>query len=186
MVTTNTTTTATRAIHLILGGARSGKSQYGEQCAQAYEQSSKKPVVYLATAQAHDLEMEERIKHHQHQRPSHWLTIEEPFKLAQAITQAQQEFPGSLVLVDCLTLWVSNCLLQAEATWQAEKQALLASLSTLQSPLIMVSNEVGWGIVPMGELSRKFVDESGRLHQQLASLASKVSLVVAGIPMTVK
>lgn len=183
---TDKKTADNHAIHLILGGARSGKSQYAEQCAQAYEHSSREKVFYIATAQSQDKEMAERIEHHQTQRPDHWHTIEEPYKLAQVITEVQTEFPGSLILVDCLTLWVTNCLLQSEQTWLSEKQALLDSVRQLQSPLIMVSNEVGWGIVPMGELSRQFIDETGRLHQQLASLATSVSLVVAGIPMQVK
>lgn len=183
---TYTKTADNRAFHLILGGARSGKSQHAEHCAQAYEHNSKESVAYIATAQAHDKEMDVRIERHQQQRPNHWQTVEEPFKLAHVITQVQAEFPNRLILVDCLTLWVSNCLLQSDDTWQNEKQALLDCIPLLQSPIIMVSNEVGWGIVPLGELSRKFVDESGRLHQQLASLATAVSLVVAGIPMTVK
>ncbi len=186
MVINSTTVADNCAFHLILGGARSGKSQYAEQCAQTFEQISRKEIVYIATAQAHDQEMEARIEHHQQQRPDHWRTVEAPFNLAEAIMQTQAELPNSLVLVDCLTLWVSNCLLQADDVWKQEKQALLGCIPLLKSPLIMVSNEVGWGIVPMGELSRKFVDESGRLHQQLASLATTVSLVVAGIPMTVK
>ena len=186
MVINSTKMADNRAFHLILGGARSGKSHYAEQCAQEYEQLNTQTVVYIATAQAHDSEMQSRIEHHQQQRPSHWHTLEEPTTLAQTIMQSQAVFPTSPILIDCLTLWVTNCLLQKEDVWQREKQALLDCLSLVQSPLIMVSNEVGWGGVPMGELSRQFVDESGRLHQQLANMATQVSLVVAGIPLTVK
>lgn len=172
--------------HLILGGARSGKSQYAERCAQTHEEHSSHSVIYIATAQANDHEMHQRIEQHQQQRPKHWLTIEEPIGLAQALEQAQKEFPSCLILVDCLTLWLSNCLLRSDDLWQREKQALLDCLTTFSSPLLMVSNEVGYGIVPLGEISRKFVDESGRLHQLLAARAQRVSLVVAGIPVTVK
>src|SRR5690554_7148942 len=92
----------------------------------------------------------------------------------------QNEAPDSIILIDCLTLWVSNCLLHSEESWQQEKSALFNALEQINNPIIMVSNEVGWGIVPMGELSRRFVDESGRLHQELARVAQRVSLVVAG------
>lgn len=186
MFTTDQKTADNHAIHLILGGARSGKSQYAEQCAQTEEHSSKEKVFYIATAQPQDQEMSERIAHHQQQRPRHWHTIEAPLHLAQVMIEVQTEFPGSVILIDCLTLWVTNCLLQSESTWQHEKQALLDCLMQSQSPIIMVSNEVGWGIVPLGELNRRFVDESGRLHQQIAKQANRVSLVVAGIPLQVK
>lgn len=190
MVISNTTIEDTipnnQTFHFILGGARSGKSQYAEQCAQTYEEHSSNSVIYIATAQAYDNEMQARIEHHKRQRPQHWHTIEQPLKLAQALVNAQSEHPDSLILVDCLTLWVSNCLLHPDDIWPQERQALLDCIPHLKSPLIMVSNEVGWGIVPLGEISRKFVDESGRLHQQLAALAQQVSMVVAGIPVAVK
>lgn len=179
-------TTDTRALHLVLGGARSGKSRYAEQCAQDYQQRNTGSVVYVATAQANDAEMSERIEHHQQDRPAYWYTVEEPIKLATALMRIQNEAPDSIILIDCLTLWVSNCLLHSEESWQQEKSALFNALEQVNNPIIMVSNEVGWGIVPMGELSRRFVDESGRLHQELARVAQRVSLVVAGIPVKVK
>lgn len=175
------------AIHLVLGAARSGKSRYAEACAQAQEQAAARPVVYIATAQGLDGEMDERIAHHRQQRPAHWPTLEEPLQLAACLQQAAERYPGAPLLVDCLTLWVTNCLLQPQPElWQQQRQALLHVLPQLTQPVLLVSNEVGWGIVPMGELSRRFVDESGRLHQAIAALASDVTLVVAGIPVPVK
>lgn len=174
-------------IHFILGAARSGKSRYAEQQAQLAEERSGLPVVYIATAQARDTEMDQRIRHHRDQRPVHWLTLEEPVQLAACLQQAQTQYPGSPLLVDCLTLWVTNCLLHDDSEcWKRERQTFLNLLPQLQQPLLLVSNEVGWGIVPMGELSRRFVDESGRLHQAIAAQAQAVTLVVAGIPMAVK
>lgn len=168
---------------LILGGARSGKSRYAEQCAQL----SNQPVVYIATAQALDPEMDQRILHHRAQRPAQWATVEEPLKLAQAIETIAVNQPQALILIDCLTLWLTNCLLADDPDcWPREKAALLALLPQCHNPLLLVSNEVGHGIVPMGELSRRFVDEAGRLHQDIAARVPQVTLVVAGIPMAVK
>lgn len=171
-------------IQLILGGARSGKSRYAEQ--QACD--SRASVAYIATAQALDSEMDQRIEHHRDRRPAHWLTIEQPLQLAAAIEQAPAD---ALILVDCLTLWVTNCLLHEDPQcWPAERQALLDTLAKMQADgsrtVLLVSNEVGYGIVPMGDLSRRFVDESGWLHQSIAQMADGVTLVVAGIPMRVK
>ena len=168
---------------LILGGARSGKSRYAEQCAQ----QSKRPVVYIATAQALDPEMDQRILHHRAQRPVQWTTVEEPVRLAQSIENIALNQPQALILIDCLTLWLTNCLLADDPDcWPREKAALLAMLQQVHNPQLLVSNEVGHGIVPMGELSRRFVDEAGRLHQDIAALVPAVTLVVAGIPMAVK
>ncbi|MCD8522142.1 MAG: bifunctional adenosylcobinamide kinase/adenosylcobinamide-phosphate guanylyltransferase [Saccharospirillaceae bacterium] len=173
-------------LELILGGARSGKSRYAE--AQAAELAGEAAeVVYIATAQALDGEMQQRIMHHREQRPAHWLTLEEPLQLAVALQRVRQEHPAAVILVDCLTLWLTNCLLCDQSDdWERQKAALLDELQRLQQPLLLVSNEVGYGIVPMGELSRRFVDEAGRLHQDIARLAHDVTLVVAGIPMAVK
>lgn len=173
--------------HLVLGAARSGKSRYAEQQAEQISEQCGLPVVYIATARAWDEEMTQRIDHHRDQRPTHWPTIEEPVQLAACLQQAQAQYPGSPLLVDCLTLWVTNCLLHSDpACWERERRALLDVLPVVQQPLLLVSNEVGWGIVPMGELSRRFVDESGRLHQAIAAQVQAVTLVVAGIPMAVK
>ena len=176
------------SIHLILGGARSGKSQFAQQQAQALEQP-KTPVVYVATASAQDSEMAERIQHHRQHRPAHWPTVETHTQLADTLTQVCVQHPQSPVLVDCLTLWLSNCLIadeQQSGTWAQERAALFSILTNYPQPLLTVSNEVGSGIVPMGELSRRFVDEAGRLHQDLAKIASQVTLVVAGLPLILK
>lgn len=163
---------------LILGGARSGKSRYAEQLASASDCA----VTYVATAEAGDTEMAARITHHQQQRPSHWVTREVPLDLAGVI--ASSHGPGQLILVDCLTLWLSNCL--AEGTVEPRQQQLLAALSETRARVILVSNEVGSGVVPLGQLSREFVDCSGRLHQQLAALCDTVTLIVAGLPLPLK
>ncbi|CAB1223035.1 bifunctional adenosylcobinamide kinase/adenosylcobinamide-phosphate guanylyltransferase [Acinetobacter bouvetii] len=168
-------------IQLILGGARSGKSRLAEQMAK----DSGLAVTYIATAQALDTEMQERIAHHQQQRPSTWNVVEEPYFLASQLQQL--DAPNQLILIDCLTLWMTNLLMHEDTSLQqVECQKLLALLPDLQSQVILVSNETGLGVVPMGEISRKFVDESGRLHQQLGQIADKVMFCVAGFPMILK
>ena len=168
-------------IQLILGGARSGKSRFAEQAAK----DSNLNVTYIATAQAFDREMQARIDHHQAQRPKHWTVIEEPLYLAECLMRVDE--PNQLILVDCLTLWMSNLLMHENAELQSQEcLKLLEVLPTLQSELILVSNETGLGVIPMGEISRKFVDESGRLHQQLGQIAEKVVFCVAGFPMMLK
>ncbi|MEN3980356.1 bifunctional adenosylcobinamide kinase/adenosylcobinamide-phosphate guanylyltransferase [Acinetobacter sp. CWB-B33] len=168
-------------IQFILGGARSGKSRLAEQTAIA----SNKPVTYIATAQAWDNEMQERIAHHQAQRPAAWTLVEEPLHLAVRLKQLDQA--GHVILVDCLTLWMSNLLMQKDENIQADECAqLLQVLPVLQAEILLVSNETGLGVVPMGQISRKFVDESGRLHQQLGQIADKVVFCVAGFPMILK
>lgn len=168
-------------LQLILGGARSGKSRLAEQIAK----DSTSDVIYIATAQAWDDEMQSRIKHHQQQRPDHWQVIEENFYLADRLLQIDQE--NQVVLVDCLTLWMTNLLMHEHVELQIQQcQKLLDVLLKLKSDIILVSNETGLGVVPMGEISRKFVDESGRLHQQLGQIANKVVFCVAGFPMTLK
>ena len=223
-------------VRLIIGGARSGKSSLAEQ----YAKSSNLPVTYIATAQAFDAEMQQRIAQHQADRPEHWQLIESPLQLAKTIevvlSNSQQD---SCILVDCLTLWLSNSLLKPSdeiehgsecnlSNWQQEKQQLLNLLerlqqgkclqqeNSLQQPdniqsndgsqsqnsqsensqsqnyqprqveIILVSNEVGHGIVPMGELSRQFVDQAGWLHQAIARIANNVEFVMAGLPLTLK
>ncbi|OOR89887.1 bifunctional adenosylcobinamide kinase/adenosylcobinamide-phosphate guanylyltransferase [Moraxella caviae] len=167
-------------IHLILGGARSGKSRHAETLAKA----SNKKVIYIATAQAFDDEMHVRISHHQNSRPKHWQTLETPIKLAETLTKWGDD--DSVLLVDCLTLWLSNLLLAGDDVFESESQAFLDVLATYQGELILVSNETGLGVVPMGELSRRFVDESGFLHQKLAQIADEVVFCVAGLPMMLK
>jgi adenosylcobinamide kinase / adenosylcobinamide-phosphate guanylyltransferase len=168
-------------LQLILGGARSGKSRLAEQIAK----DSDLAVVYIATAQALDDEMQQRIEHHRQQRPEHWQVYEEPIYLADRLLQCDQ--PNQLILVDCLTLWLTNLLLSEDTTLlQQQTEKLLAVLAQLQAQVILVSNETGLGVVPMGEISRRFVDEAGRLHQALGQLAHKVTFCVAGFPMILK
>ncbi len=168
--------------HLVLGGARSGKSRFAERTALAIGVAQSGTPTYLATATALDSEMSERISQHQQQRQNaQWQLLEEPLHLGKQISRF---IATDVVLIDCLTLWLSNCL-HAE-NWLGQKQQFIEQLRTSKANFILVSNEVGNGIVPMGELSRKFVDESGWLHQEIAELCSDVTLVVAGIPTTLK
>ena len=165
---------------LILGGRRSGKSGYAERCGLA--DATARRHVYIATGQAHDEAMAERIAHHRADRDARWHTVEAPLGLAKVLEA--ENTPGTVILVDCLTLWLSNAL--AADCWASERDALLAVLPTCQARVLMVSNEVGSGIVPLGELSRLFADEAGRLHQALAGLCRHVDLVVAGLPLHLK
>ncbi|WP_431687969.1 bifunctional adenosylcobinamide kinase/adenosylcobinamide-phosphate guanylyltransferase [Hahella sp. NBU794] len=166
---------------LILGGVKSGKSALAEQLAI----SQGKPVVYIATATAGDGEMAARIAHHRARRPSSWGLIEAPIYLADAIRDAMQE--GSLVLVDCLTLWLTNLLISdSKELFEQQRQALLEMLSDLDGDVIFVSNETNMGITPLGELTRRYCDEAGLLHQALAALCDRVVLTVAGLPHCLK
>lgn len=164
---------------LILGGARSGKSALAERRAQA----SAMAVTYIATAVAGDAEMAQRIARHRADRPDHWQTVEEPLELAAVLRD--RAAPDRCLLVDCLTLWLSNLLAEDQALLQ-QQAALLEVLPSLPGRIILVSNEVGLGVVPVGELSRRFVDEAGRLHQRLAAACDRVTLVVAGLEHTLK
>ncbi|WP_144392527.1 bifunctional adenosylcobinamide kinase/adenosylcobinamide-phosphate guanylyltransferase [Pleionea sediminis] len=166
-------------IHLVIGGARSGKSNYAEKLAQ----KSSQPITYIATATAGDDEMKKRIAYHQQDRPKEWMLIEEPFYLSDHINLLKNQF----VLIDCLTLWLSNwlCTYDVEAFAQ-EKDSFINALLNSKSSITLVTNEVGSGIVPMGELSRDFVDQAGWLNQAIASVADKVTLVVAGCPLSLK
>lgn len=149
-------------LQLILGGARSGKSRLAEQTAISMQLA----VTYVATAQALDPEMQSRIAHHQNQRPAHWSLVEEPLFLAKTLQKIDR--PNQIILVDCLTLWLTNLLLlEDQNIQQFECEQLLKILPTLESEVILVSNETGLGVVPLGEISRRFVDEAGRLHQAL-------------------
>lgn len=166
---------------LILGGARSGKSALAEQWASQLGGQ----VLYIATAAQGDEEMGERIGHHQARRPASWGLLEEPLALAAAL--GAHAAPDRVLLVDCLTLWLSNLLcLEDEARFVAERDALLNVVPRLHGEVIFVSNEVGMGIVPMSALARRFVDESGRLHQQLAIHCESVVFVAAGLPLYLK
>jgi adenosylcobinamide kinase / adenosylcobinamide-phosphate guanylyltransferase len=166
---------------LILGGVRSGKSRLAEQHALA----TGLPVTYIATATADDEEMRARIAHHQAQRSVQWQLIEEPLALATALQHAAKNH--HCVLVDCLTLWLTNLLCTHDETrLQAEVTALLQILPTLPGHIILVSNETGMGVVPLGELTRRYCDEAGRLHQAIALTCERVILTVAGLPLILK
>ena len=165
---------------LLIGGARSGKSALAEQWAR----ESGREVVVIVTAHAGDEEMAARIAAHQTARPPEWCTVEAPVDLAGALQRA--DGPRRCVVVDCLTLWLSNCLLADSATWARERDALLAIVPQLSAELLLIGNEVGHGIVPLGALNRHFVDESGRLHQQLAQRCERVRLVMAGCVLALK
>jgi adenosylcobinamide kinase/adenosylcobinamide-phosphate guanylyltransferase len=164
---------------LVLGGQRSGKSAYAERLVEAQPAD----CVYLATAEAHDSEMARRIAEHQARRGSRWSTVEEPLDLPGALAEAAG--PGRTVLVDCLTLWLSN-LLGHERDVAAERTRLCDALAELRGPAVLVSNEVGQGVIPENKLARQFVDESGRLHQAVAAVAGRVVFVTAGLPQTLK
>jgi adenosylcobinamide kinase/adenosylcobinamide-phosphate guanylyltransferase len=177
---------------LVFGGARSGKSAHAERIAAA----SGKQVVYIATAAAGDEEMTARIAHHRAQRPQHWHTVEEPVALAAAL--AEWRAPQRLVLVDCLTLWLSNLmfsegaqypdvgLVELPARFHQQRAALLDELAQQRGDVVLVSNEVGMGIVPCGAVSRSYADEAGRLNQSVAAVCDRVAFVAAGLPLLLK
>ena len=164
---------------LILGGARSGKSRYGEQLVE----NARGRHVYIATAQARDSEMRDRISHHQKRRGSKWSLIEEPLALGDIIRH--QVTDDQCVLVDCLTLWLSN-LMGAEKNIEASVDDLIAALRTCKGQLVFISNEVGQGIVPDNAMARLFRDEAGRMHQRLAEVCDAAVMVVAGLPLVLK
>ena len=171
--------------HLILGGARSGKSAYAEKLAT----ESGLHVTYIATAQIYDTEFGARVQHHKNRRPADWALIEEPHYLAATLSRLAAT--DQCLIVDCLTLWLAqwicvDCKPPKESSWPAEREALLAVLPNLPGTVILVSNEVGMGIVPLGEINRQFQDEQGRLNQAIAALTNKVTFVAAGLPMLLK
>lgn len=170
---------------LILGGARSGKSAYAERLAT----ESGLDVTYVATAQVYDAEFGIRVEHHQHRRPAHWKTIEVPHRLAEVLRR--EAAADRCLIVDCLTLWVAQCICPDCAppegvNWGAQYADLLQTIPALPGKIILVSNEVGMGIVPLGELSRLFQDEAGRLNQAVASLCREVIFIAAGLPLKLK
>ena len=168
-------------LQLILGGARSGKSRLAEKLAA----ESGLAVIYIATSQPLDGEMSERVRHHRERRPPHWGLIEEPVELARVLRDNARA--DTCLLVDCLTLWMTNLLmLEDPQSLIAEREALLECLADLPGEIVFVSNETGMGVVPLGELTRRYVDEAGWLHQALAECCQRVVLTVAGLPLTLK
>ena len=164
---------------LVIGGARSGKSRYAQARAEALDAR----LVFIATAQAFDDEMTDRIARHRADRGLRWMTVEEPLDLPAAISTHSSE--GSAVLVDCLTLWASNLLL-ADHDPTVAAQALTEAISSCRGPLILVANEVGLGIVPGNALARRFRDYAGLINQAVAAAVGEVVMTVAGIPVPIK
>ncbi len=162
---------------LVLGGARSGKSRFAEAMITATGQQA----IYLATAEARDAEMTARIAHHRAERGAGWITIEEPLDI---VLRLGTETRGP-VLIDCLTLWLSN-LMGADRDVPREADRLMTALPRIGVPVVLVANEVGLGIVPDNALARRFRDEAGRLNQRIAAIASRVVFIAAGLPMTLK
>jgi adenosylcobinamide kinase/adenosylcobinamide-phosphate guanylyltransferase len=178
---------------LIIGGARSGKSAL----AQTRARQSGLAVVFLATAAADDAEMARRVAHHRQHRPPEWISVEEPLQLGSALSR--HAGAGTCILVDCLTLWLSNLFFAGRAAVQAEAgepidcpllseqiAALLERIANFPGHLILVSNEVGCGIVPMNAVARAFADEQGRLNQRVAAVCDRVTLTAAGLPLELK
>ena len=166
---------------LVLGGARSGKSRYAESLIDALPPAWQPPWTYLATAQAGDEEMAERIRAHRARRGADWRVIETPRGLAAAL----QNCGTTPVLIDCLTLWLSNLML-ADIDVEAETAHLERALAAAAAPVVLVANEVGYGIVPDHPLGRRFRDLQGLLNQRIAMRADRVVLVVAGLPLALK
>jgi adenosylcobinamide kinase/adenosylcobinamide-phosphate guanylyltransferase len=177
---------------LVLGGARSGKSAYAERLAAA----SGKQVIYLASATAGDAEMAARIAHHRARRPPAWTTVEAPVALGDQLLRWSS--PERLVIVDCLTLWLSNLLfsagtvypevgeLELPALFHQQREQLERAVTQCAGDLVLVSNEVGLGLMPMGAIARRFMDEQGRLNQAMAAQCERALFVAAGLPLILK
>jgi adenosylcobinamide kinase / adenosylcobinamide-phosphate guanylyltransferase len=189
-----TSTSSSRERVFVLGGARSGKSAHAERLAH----DSGLPVTYIATARvdaARDAEFAERVRHHRERRPAHWSLVEAPFDLAGALRDADGD--GHCVLIDCLTLWLTNLMFaQGETTGDdlaalpdPARDALFAfdeALHRTRGKVIVVSNEIGMGVVPLGSLTRLYVDELGRLNQRVAAASTRAILMAAGLPLALK
>ncbi|MFP6559899.1 bifunctional adenosylcobinamide kinase/adenosylcobinamide-phosphate guanylyltransferase [Paraburkholderia sp. B3] len=174
-----------RDLTFIVGGARSGKSAYAERLAR----ESGLPVTYIATARVGDSEFAQRVEHHRARRPAQWGLVEAPLDLAGALEAAAA--PGQCVLIDCLTLWLANLLCPPDAQaprddWAARIDAFAAACERARGTVLVVSNEIGMGVVPLGAATRLFVDELGRLNQRIAALADRATLVAAGLPLALK
>ncbi|MBC8128741.1 MAG: bifunctional adenosylcobinamide kinase/adenosylcobinamide-phosphate guanylyltransferase [Rhizobiaceae bacterium] len=174
------TTGLAEGVTLVLGGARSGKSRYAESLVEA----SGREALYVATGRAFDGEMETRIAAHRDRRGPEWTTTEAPVDLLAALRE--QARPGAAILVDCLTLWITNLMLESRDV-SRESDVLIAGLQAgLPCPIVLVSNEVGLGIVPDNAMARAFRDHAGRAHQSIATMASRVVFVAAGLPLVLK
>jgi adenosylcobinamide kinase / adenosylcobinamide-phosphate guanylyltransferase len=178
------------AVHLVLGGARSGKSRHAESLAAGFEQQGLQ-VVFVPTAWPADEEMRQRIARHQLDRPASWHTVQpEARPGALAALLRERSAPSHCLVVDCLTLWLTQLMCPPPGVPVHDEapacEGLLQALAQARGPVVLVSNEIGWGVTPLGRETRAFVDALGRLHQGIAALASHVTLVVAGIPMAVK
>lgn len=165
--------------HLILGGARSGKSRHAQSIAEAFDGA----LVFVATGEAQDAEMAARIERHRADRGERWRTVEAPLAVADAVRASSA--PDHLVLVDCLTLWTSN-LMHAGRDVGAATAGLIAAFRAVPGPVLMVANEVGLGIVPDNPLARAFRDAAGHMNQAVAAAADQVTFVTAGLPIIVK
>ena len=172
-----------RPVTLVLGGASSGKSAFAERLIEAGFGDRWESATYIATADAGDAEMIDRVRQHQERRSARWQTVEEPLALAYAIRQhAAADRP---ILVDCLTLWITNVML-AERDPDRETHHLVSALRDLPGPVVLVANEVGLGIVPDNALARAFRDHAGNLNQAIAETANRVHFIAAGLPLTLK
>jgi len=178
-------------IHFVLGGARSGKSRFAEQQVRELALTNNKNMAYLATATAIDTEMEKRIAQHQNDRGDDWQLIECPVALAKTLKVLDN---NNVYLLDCLTLWLNNQLYAAHEEsreqqvqhLQTEIDRLVVSLVSVNTDIIIVSNEIGLGVIPMGESTRLYVDHCGWLNQKVAEISDEVTLVTAGIPLSIK
>jgi adenosylcobinamide kinase/adenosylcobinamide-phosphate guanylyltransferase len=170
--------------HLVIGGARSGKSRFAQGLAEAHAKERGNDIVLIVTAEILDVEMAARVDKHRADRPANWDVIEAPIELPDAILGACK--PESFVLVDCLTLWLSNVLCTQADRLDRRVEELCATVQRVRGELVLVSNEVGCSIVPENALARAFRDEQGRLNQRVAALVERVTLVAAGLPLQLK
>jgi adenosylcobinamide kinase/adenosylcobinamide-phosphate guanylyltransferase len=171
-----------RTVTLVLGGVRSGKSRFAQECANRFSR-----VLFVATAKASDTEMLDKIRRHQQERPNHWQTLEEPLELARVLAEQAAKF--DVLLMDCLTMFVANLLEAADtdpASLELRTRRFLEVLRTAPASVVLVSNEVGSGVVPPYPAGRRFRDALGELNQRVAAIADNVVLIVAGLPLALK
>lgn len=169
-----------RPKYLVLGGVKSGKSRHAQTLAEKVSSQ----VTLIVTAQALDEEMADRIQRHRDERPDHWKVMEEPLNLADALMQCLE---SEVVMIDCLTLWLTNLLMNEDESFlQQQIQAFQEAVEAFPRPLVLVSNETNMGIMPLGDLTRRYCDEAGLLHQHVAQACDQVELMVAGLPLSLK